>query len=283
MDQHKFNVKLFVGLCLTKSDWFAHKNSLILSLRNIVEAWDKQVLVFIVLQGDSSLKIKKDDYPDYIVFFETEFMGVSRARNLCIDKAHHICAEFMIFHDASIFWPAGSAKFISLNRYVRPKVKVVFSEVSQDIQVSDLNGWDKSVNPIYDTYVGSYLLKVSEVKFIRFNENFGPGQATTYKSGEDVLFLFEYFKCLGTRNVFEADTCYVFHPERPSSYDKHLTYASGQGKMFRILLDTQPSLLLYRDLILFFGNAIIRCLLVKDNSFRILKQRFIGFFDRGIN
>ena len=282
----KSRVDLFVGVCLTKTDWLAHKKALTVSIQHIVDAWGGNALVFVVLQGNKDLKISSAELPDYLHFFETDFMGVSNARNLCLERAKEIGAKFILFHDASIFWPKNSAKFISSNRYIYPKVKVSFSDYSNEnvfFEQQVLSGQRKKVNPIYDTYIGSYLLKISDVNEIVFNKAFGPGQNTRFKSGEDVLFLFDYLQKIKSRHVFEADDCYVFHPKRSLSYDKHLTYASGQGKIFRELLAKYPSFLLYRDFILFFCNAVMRCLLGKPNALRILKQRLIGFFDRGMN
>lgn len=286
MSRSKDVVDLLVGVCLTKTDWIANKKTLILSFQNIVDAWQRNVLVLVVLQGNEDEKISSPDLPDYLCLFEIDFMGVSNARNLCLKLAKEIGAEFILFHDASIFWPKNSAEFISSNRSASPKVKVRFSDLSIEVarrQRQAFYGYQKKVNPIYDTYVWSYLLKVSDVARLKFNEEFGPGQNTRFKSGEDVLFLFDYLQEVKCRHVLEADDCYVFHPKRATSYDKHLIYASGQGKIFRVLLAKYPSFLLYRDLILFFCNAIMRCLLGKPNSFRILKHRLIGFFDRGIN
>ncbi|MEL4300478.1 hypothetical protein ACE02Z_02545 [Shewanella xiamenensis] len=286
MNQLRSDVDLLVGVCLTKTDWLAYKKTLIPSFQNIVEAWQRNVIVFVVLQGNEGEHISITDLPDYLCLFEVDFMGVSNARNLCVKRAVEIGAEFILFHDASIFWPKKSASFIAFNRTVRPKVKVKFSDFSNErgySQTLDFDGRQKKVNPIYDAYVWSYLLKVSDVAGVEFNEAFGPGINTRFKSGEDVLFLFDYLNEIKCCDVLEADDCYVFHPKRSSSYDKHLTYASGQGKIFRLLLAKYPSFVLYRDLILFFCNAIMRCVLGKPNSFQILKHRVIGFFDRGIN
>lgn len=281
----KSRVDLFVGVCLTKTDWLAHKKALTVSILHIVDAWGGNALVFVVLQGNKDLKISSAELPDYLHFFETDFMGVSNARNLCLEQAKEFDAEFILFHDASIFWPKKSAEFISSNRHTYPKVKVSFSDsvIENYSEKKELHGKRKKVNPIYDAYIWSYLFKVSDVDGVFFNEGFGPGQNTRFKSGEDILFLFDYLQKIKSCYVFEADGCYVFHPKRSLSYDKHLTYASGQGKIFRVLLAKYPSLLLYRDFVLFFGNALMRCLLCKPNAFSIFKQRLIGFFDRGIN
>ncbi len=280
-----FQTTLFVGVCVTKNDWLRHQNSLKSSFEHIAQAWGNQVLIFLVVQGDKKSKTSYADLPDYVSVFETEFMGISRARNICIEKAIFVGAEFILFHDASIYWPMESADFIACNRYHNPKIKVRFSDCDKtnvSFNKTFINGDLKKINPIYDTYVWSYLFKVLDIGLIRFDENFGPGQLTRFKSGEDVLFLFEYFSKKNYIRVLEASAAYVYHPARSASYEKHLTYAKGQGKMFRVLLKQHPSFLLYRDFFLFLGNAVMRCLLGKPNSYRILRQRFIGFFDRGI-
>lgn len=244
MSQSKIGVDLFVGVCLTKTDWLANVKTLIPSFQHIVDAWGGDVLVFVVLQGSEGEKISRSDLPDNLCLFEIDFMGVSNARNLCLERAKEIGAEFILFHDASIFWPKNSAEFIATNRLANPKVKVRFADClidgGQSIRTS-LHGHPKKINPIYDTYVWSYLIKLSDVRSIKFNEAFGPGQNTHFKSGEDVLFLFDYLQEIKKSHVFEADDCYVFHPKRSLSYDKHLTYATGQGKIFRVLLAKYPS------------------------------------------
>lgn len=286
MGKSKDGIDLLVGVCLTQADWREYEKTLLLSFQHIVDAWGNNVLVFVVLQGKDNIEILNCNLPYYLTLFHTEFMGVSSARNLCLERAKEIDAQFILFHDASIFWPRNSAEFIASNRFARPKVKVRFSKYlfEQEYPKSYLfSGYQKKVNPIYDAYIWSYLFKVSDVARIKFNEAFGPGQNTRFKSGEDVLFLFEHLNEINTKFYFESDCCCVFHPKRSLSYDKHLTYASGQGKIFRVLVAKSPSFLLYRDLILFFFNAIMRCLLCKPNSFQILKNRIIGFFDRGNN
>lgn len=274
--------QLFVGVCVTKRDWTKYKDSLLTSIQNIAHAWSGKILAFVVLQGGKVEFADCSDFPDYFCFHDTEKMGVSIARNKCIEKATSIGAEFILFHDASIFWPFSSAQFIYLNRDTFPKVKVNFSDTSSVTSPVLEKGTFKDVNPIYDTYVWSYLFRVGNISDIRFSENFGPGECTRYKSGEDVIFLFDYFNKIKSREVFEAQFACVYHPPRSKKFDKHLIYAEGQGKVYQILLGRYPNFVLYRDLLLFFGNAIFRCLLLRSNSFNILKNRINGFFNRGI-
>lgn len=70
-----FQTTLFVGVCVTKNDWLRHQRSLKSSFEHIAQAWDNQVLIFLVVQGDKKSKVSYADLPDYVSFFETEFMG----------------------------------------------------------------------------------------------------------------------------------------------------------------------------------------------------------------
>lgn len=284
-------VRLLVGVCVTKQDWITYHRSLYDSFSNIAKHWENKVLFYVVLQGVSN----DEDFPKFdtsaapnVEIFNTTFMGVSRARNICIDKAKHINSEFILFHDASIFWTSSAAEFIAhhCNNELVTKVKVSFSATTRERNLP-LNQCSspaavRKINPFYDAYVWSYLFSVAKLQDIKFDERFGPGHETFFKSGEDVSFLFEYFSKIKTFSVLEASSAFVCHPPRTADFDKHLTYASGQGKIFSLLVRKYPSWRIYIDLGLFFGNAAFRCLLLKTNAFEIFKQRLNGFFDRGV-
>lgn len=207
------------------------------------------------------------------------FLGISNARNLCIEKAIELNCQFVLFHDASIFWTQVASEFIYKNRYLTPKVNICFSDEVKKLNMYTFDGKKSKVNPIYDTYVWSYLFKLKDIYSLQFNINFGPGENTVYKSGEDALFLFDVFNKKKSYKVYKSnENIVIYHPPRDSDFSKHLLYAKGQGKIFRILLNKYFSLFLLKDIILFFGNAMFRCLLLKKNSFKILIQRVSGFF-----
>jgi len=283
-------VHLLVGVCVTRQDWVNYHRSLYDSFSNIATHWKNKVLFYVVLQGgnDEVLPNINSKASLNIEIFNTTFMGVSRARNICIDKAKHVNAEFILFHDASIFWTSSAAEFIAHHCHdeIVTKVKVAFSDTIREISASLCQslsfGAVRKINPFYDAYVWSYLFSVAKLQNIAFDERFGPGQETHFKSGEDVIFLFDYFSKINSFCVFEAINASVIHPPRSADFDKHLIYASGQGKIFSLLVRKYPSLRIFIDLGLFFGNAVFRCLLLKPNAFKILKQRFNGFFDRGV-
>lgn len=284
-------VRLLVGVCVTRQDWINYHHSLYDSFSNIATHWKNKVLFYVVLQGvsnDEGLPNLDTDATLNVEICNTTFMGVSRARNICIEKARCINSKFILFHDASIFWTSSAAEFIAHHCYdeIVTKVKVDFSATTREknnpLGQGLSSGTVRKINPFYDAYVWSYLFNVADLQSISFDERFGPGQETHFKSGEDVSFLFDYFSKVNSFSVFEANGASVLHPPRNADFDKHLTYASGQGKIFSLLVRKYPSWRIFVDLGLFFGNALFRCLLLKPNSFKILKQRFYGFFDRGV-
>ncbi|HIF9066817.1 TPA: hypothetical protein ACX6MF_003307 [Photobacterium damselae] len=270
---------LFIGLCTTYSDFYKYQHTLIESFSYLDASFDGNCFFYIVIQGDNFEKlVPKFARLNVHVRYES-FLGVSNARNLCIKKALDIGAEYILFHDASICWTKDAANFIFRYKDVMPKVNVSFSDEIKKYDSLDLIGSKRKVNPIYDTYVWSYLFKLKDIYSLQFNINFGPGQNTVYKSGEDALFLFDVFNKKKSYKVYKSnENIVIYHPPRDSDFSKHLLYAKGQGKIFRILLNKYFSLFLLKDVILFFGNAVFRCFLLKKNSFKILIQRVSGFF-----
>lgn len=275
------NNSLFVGLCATFSDFHKYKNQLTESFFNLDHAFNGNCFFYLVIQGDQFDLIDSDFGNINIEVKYESFLGISNARNLCIEKATDLKLQFVLFHDASIYWTKIAAEFIFKNRDLTPKVNIYFSDNIKEVYNSDynMNGEGRKVNPIYDAYIWSYLFKLEDVSKLKFNLNFGPGQRTHYKSGEDVLFLFDVFDRRKSYNIYESDKkITIYHPPREKNLSKHLLYAKGQGKIFQILLTRYLSFFILKDIILFFGNAIFRCLLLKKNSFKILLQRVSGFF-----
>ena len=271
--------KTAIGFCSTYSDWFIYKDTILESFNNINTAFSGECLFIIVLQGKDSIAIDSIPTIDNYLILHEKKMGISNARNICIEYASKNDFGFILFHDSAIFWPLDSARYLELRKSgeLPPKVNLCFGDAKK--QESSPPSWVKSnVNPIYDTYIGSMLLKLDVISDLRFNLDHGPGEYTYYKSGEDVLFYFEYFKRQGSFNVYEAHEINIYHPKRPLDFSKHLLYARGQGRVFRVLLKNYFSMRVLRDVFLFFMNAILRCALMRKNSFKILRERLYGFF-----
>ncbi|AUY77095.1 hypothetical protein [Escherichia coli] len=280
-----YNVELFIGVCVTYDDFNKYKLQLLSSLKNLYNSFAGDCSVYIVIQSERCSFDYRYSYPtDWIEFYETDYFGISNARNLCIEACLRKNAKFIIFHDASIYWTKSAAEFIHRfrNNIETPRINLLFDknyhmqhEFNHPLDIQNIR--IEKCNPIYNSYVGGFLFRVSKIKELRFHLGFGPGKYTKCKSGEDVLFLFEYFERQNITLYPINRKIAVIHPPRPSDYSKHLLYAYGQGALFRFLVHKYKRMSLFYDLILFFGNALVRCLLFKKKSFQILYNRLKGF------
>jgi hypothetical protein len=280
MNEKNNIVKIGVAFCALYKDWVFHKENIIKSFHNLNDSFENECFFIICIQDYGNNTIDLDFGLKNCSVIYMQETGISLARNKCIDVAQTIDCKWLIFHDAAIYWPKNAARFIYTNRCssIPPKLKLNFSDSIYN-EVDNFDATKKYINPIYDTYIGAMLLSVDVIGSLRFDETHGPGSKTIFKSGEDVLFSFDYFARQGNFNVFEADELEIYHPPRSSDYEKHRIYARGQGRVFRVLLTKFFSLQLVIDSILFFGNAVFRCVLFKKNSFTILRERIVGFFD----
>lgn len=276
------NIELLIGVAITKNEWLLNKSKLLTSFDNLRSVFGDGCIAYIVVQ-DEDLKeqafCESEEEWLYISWINT--LGVSNARNICIEKSIEVKSTFLIFHDATIYWSLKAAKFVFNHRFSieTPKVNVIFD--NPPMINSENDGYNDVVlgqaDPMYNPYVWSYLLRVENINDIRFDTNYGPGANTLYKSGEDVIFLFDYFSKTNLVKVSGDKSVAVYHPPRPTDYSKHLLYAYGQGALFRVLIKKHLSFKLVIDCMLFFGNALFRCVLLKKNSFAILLNRLKGF------
>ena len=276
---------MLIGICATIADWKEYEKTLWLSLENIANSFDGDCLFYVVLQGnDFSFDINAPANIN-IEFKKINFLGVSNARNICIERACEKNARFIMFHDVSVFWHREAAMFMYAHRNDNIAIRVnlayenindvLLDENHQERTVASFR--NKKINPIYAHYVGSFLFNVKDLPTLRFDTRFGPGQATRFKSGEDVIFLFDYFSKKKSYWSHEAKNVLIYHPPRNRDYSKHMIYALGQGRMFNVLLRRHRVFSLYIDVLLFFGNALLRCLMLRRNSLRIFILRIQGF------
>lgn len=212
------------------------------------------------------------------------YRSVSKARNIGIDFAEKNQFTHIYFHDVSIELDQSTCEILKSDG-IHPSLAFSFQAKFADANAVDQfkkNSKPSKALPLYKPYVWTYIIPLKLIADIRFNENFGPGDDTNFKSGEDLLFLYDIL-IKTDFSVIENNSAIAFHPPREKNYTKHLNYAKGQGLTLRLLLNKHKRI---SDLIycfLFFGNAILRCLLLKQNSIKILKNRTSGFFLSSIN
>nr|QOS24952.1 hypothetical protein VP352_00016 [Vibrio parahaemolyticus] len=268
---------ILIGITVTTKDWNDNFTEITSSVKNLKSSLvGKKYKVVLVLQGKEIIRL--NSIPQEYEIKIMQELSVSKARNFIINLAKDENYKYIIFHDAKVYFTKNVGCFFSNNSGdVTKKVKLFYS---QDIPstLNNVESVHKKINPLYQTYLGCYLLNVSYINHY-FCEETGPGSETRYKSGEDVLFLFEYFYNLGTFSVDELSFGGVYHPPREGDYSKHLLYAEGQGRLFRLLLGKYCSFRVVCDFILFIANALVRVVLMKKNSLKIFKQRLKGLFN----
>ncbi|WP_336209831.1 hypothetical protein [Enterobacter sp. P82] len=276
------NIELLIGVAITNKEWELHKFELKSSINNLRSVFGEGCIAYVVIQDESfTEQLFYQTEEEWLYISRIKMLGVSNARNMCIEKSIELKTTFLIFHDATIYWSIQASEFIHKYRFCRetPKVNIIFD--SPKIVGVESNGSNDiavvKADPVYNTYVWSYLLRVDNLKDLRFDTNYGPGVNTRYKSGEDVIFLFDYFSENNLVKVSSDKNVAVYHPPRPTDYSKHLLYAYGQGALFRKLIKKHLSTKIIVDCILFFGNAVFRCVLLKKNSLAILLNRLKGF------
>lgn len=137
-------------------------------------------------------------------------------------------------------------------------------------------------NRMFRTYLWTLLIPTHLIiqPAIRFNEKIGPGENTILKSGEDTIFLLDLFQRNKIKDLIYHSDLHVQHPSRPLDNSKRLTYALGQGNLFRVLIanTTDKTFFVYLLgwLTLFLGNTLFMLITFKPNALAIAKMRLKG-------
>lgn len=263
---------------MTSYDFFNYRVSLLSSLRNFNEVFKSSVTFYIVYQSEIDF-LSSEDFSGVsnVVVKNVDWLSVSKARNTGLDYAIYNNFNKVVFHDVSLFYPVKICEFY-LNNLNAQLLKACFSFGIRSKTIN-LNVVKRKPTKLNDYYVWLYMFETRLISH-RFDEECGPGKFTKYKSGEDFLFLAEFFHENKNIEFEELSSPYIFHPPRPSDYSKQLTYASGQGRMYKKLLKNFFSFRYFYWCFLFFINAIFRVFSFKPNAKKIFKLRVKGFFSK---
>ena len=212
-------------------------------------------------------------FPDFeSVILQIPISCLSRARNAGINYALENGFEYVLFHDSSIIFGAEFCNFVNMNIADSSLVltgKLIWNLSSTNSNHNTYQASELPINLIRNHYVGSYVLPLSLINDTRFNENIGPGKLTKIKSSEDISFLVNVFSHSKIRTVLFHPAALIFHPPRPSDRSKQVTYATGQGALYRYLMTRK--ILIYGiglHFCLFWINALASILLFKKNPLR---------------
>lgn len=276
-------MSLLLVIPCVSSELNSYKDSIVSSTSNFSK-YKSQVSVYIIVQWEQNSN-ESEDFSELkklgfnVIVSNVYWKSVSKARNEALKYAKNNKFDFVIFHDASVYYPVETCDyfFSCMCRKKSVKIKEAFS-LNFHSRNNAVTYRNIKFNPIYHCYLWAWMFKVEDINCY-FNESIGPGENTLYKSGEDVEFLFDNYYHLYGKRVREAKNRFVLHPPREIGFKKHLTYASGQGHLFKSLISRYPlNFRIWLDMLLFIGNSFFRVVLLKENSLLILKERLRGLF-----
>lgn len=278
---------ILVSISCTENYFFKYSHRLSMSMDNIKSVLNDKVFFLMVLQAkhkpDLSQSFLREYEANSFLLKKVNYLSVSKSRNEGYEYALNNDFSQIIFHDVSLIYTKSYISWVAK----QPKGHLVAGNwlfTVKDDKYTGVAAVSKviSFNCFADTFVCSYVFPVSNV-FPKFDERFGPGEFSIFTSGEDFLFLREYFVTFPEQKCFKRFIGgAILHPPRPSDYSKHLSYAFGQGKIHQVFLLQERSIYSLWRCLLFFGNAFFRIVLLKKNSFEILKLRIKGFFDTSV-
>jgi len=228
---------------------------------------------------------------DNVIYKKVSYHSVSHARNIGLDALALKC-EYLYFLDQDAL---PSLRLLEQTKENMDKKLDVWSGKifwtsdtcdncsHEDSKIILLNSFFVPFN----TFLGCYFFKSNLVSShnLRFNENLGPAEDTYLKSGEDILFICEFF----SKNKFFHHRSYpnlkVLHPKRPSDNSKTLMYLDGQAAIAKHCVSSQELIIRIRlgwfvYFCLFIINGFKKFIFNEASGLLIFKARVYSLFTR---
>jgi len=208
---------------------------------------------------------REKDRIDHVIFLDSDSFIDKRTWQYVFNIFH---GQNRSIHEINVFWRDENSESLIQNK----KKNIIAKKKWQ--------------SRMFRTYLWCLIIPTEFVitHKIKFNEKIGPGEKTRFKSGEDTLFLLNLFQKSDIHNVEVHSDLFVHHPARPIDNSKKLTYALGQGNLFRSLFAQNKNWLFLIYLIfwftLFVGNTLYMLISRKPNSLAIAKLRVKGLFSK---
>ncbi|GAA4649774.1 hypothetical protein GCM10023116_20550 [Kistimonas scapharcae] len=204
----------------------------------------------------------KKIFTENLVILNSETIGVSVARNKCLNYALSLAADndCLYFLDSQIWVSSHFLEYMLVFAASKDDamlgcfqfVDLTFLDFNNEpfklnkkttIQHESIRNFKKNtlsddVNFIKNCTMSRWLFKANLLKNSSFNETLGPGDKTTIKSAEDVYFLYELSKNKKF-NVVNVPY-YVYRESRPKDLSKHTLYAKGYGAVLAFLFKNEP-------------------------------------------
>jgi hypothetical protein len=282
---------ILVALSCTEKDFLLNSDRLLISFQNFCSVFKDDVFFLIICQTKSIKSIDANNTflselpKNNYLLLQVDYLSVSRSRNKAIEYARDNNFKRLLFHDASLVYTRPFLKWLKKtpsNQIVSANWLFSDALVNASVENNSESSDKITFNDFNDLFVWSYVFPVN-IDLPKFDERFGPGECNVFNSGEDFLFLRQFFQKHPDARCFTRFLgTGVIHPSRPKDFSKHLDYACGQGKIHQIYLLEEKSVYAIWRCLLFFGNACLRVLLFKKNSIKILKLRIKGFLDTSV-
>ena len=287
MHKNDSQPNLLVVLTLRQSELADFESSLTQSLTNLRAEGSQFLHFYCVVQSESGKVTLPSTWTndEKISVQVVAPQSVSASRNLGIEYAIERRATHILFHDASTVCTPSFVKAIrhhlSTSQNTLFLGRLVWTIENPSI-ISNPSGSESVKSPIEllaHTYVGAYLFETTNIGTLRFKAEVGPGSKSPIAAGEDVHFLSRYFQKNELKELTYYPHAIVTHPERPKDGSKQLTYAHGQGALYRYFLHKRLfSYGIGKYLALFAVNSALYLIPFRPQSFAIFRARVTGFF-----
>ena len=214
-----------------------------------------------------------------VIYKKVSYRSVSHARNIGLDALAFKC-EYLYFLDQDALPSLKLLKQAKENMNKKLDVwsgKIFWtSDTCNDCSYEDSNNiLLNSFFMPFNTFLGCYFFKSSLVSShgLIFNENLGPAEDTYLKSGEDILFICEFFSKNKIFYYLSYPNLKVLHPKRPSDNSKTLMYLDGQAAVAKHCVSSQE--LIFRIRLAWF---VYFCLFIINGFKKFIFNEASGLF-----
>ena len=247
-----------------------------------------EIEIILISQGISCLVEDIEEKYKYVYLYSTKYYGLSRARNIGIQKSD---GDYLCFIDDDALIDINY--FSVLNRIIRPyNIKVMCGRI---LELETKESYVPVFNNTEDFYLSyltyRYFMGSSHIvhkdlfkKYGNYDENLGAG--SKYYACEETDYLFRLLA--RKEKVLYAPELVYYHPtHRNDSEEKIYQYSYGEGALFakHILLNKMNiyNYYLYFEIL---SKKFIKCilsLLTKGKIDKIYYKRLKGSMDGFIN
>ena len=252
------------------------------------QAQIKKYQICVIVQTTNQILLEASNN---VIYKKVPYRSVSHARNIGLDTLSHEC-EYMYFLDQDALPTVSFLQQAKINMDNKLDVwsgKIFWTSDSCD---HCLHEDSKSIllNSFFvpfTSFLGCYFFKSNLIvgHDIRFNENLGPAEDTYLKTGEDILFICEFFSKHQIFYYLSCPNLKVFHPKRPADNSKTLMYLDGQAAAAKHCITCQDlnfrirlaSLLYY---CLFIINGFKKFIFNETEGFLIFRKRIYTIFHK---